>query len=105
MWWEENVLQVIVAGLFCPGAYINRLIAHGIFQKENERAAVHLAILQQLDPDLNMPTLQINFDPATPEQEIEESPLKNSDTTIVWTADLHLFAATRQRVFDQYRVR
>ena len=63
-------LQMVEAGLFCPGAFLQTLIAHGLApappptsRHPAERSDGRCRVLEQLDPQLHMPSLQ---DPVAP---------------------------------------
>ena len=63
-------LQMVEAGLFCPSAFLQTLIAHGLApapptpsRHSAERSDSQCRVLEQLDPQLHMPSLQ---DPVAP---------------------------------------
>lgn len=75
---------------------MKRLIAHGVFLRKSKEADLHLAVLEQLTPDLSMPSLQVDFNPATPQQ----TPTSADTEDSAWTSDLQLFVMCRERVLD-----
>ena len=66
-------MQVAGAGLFCPGAYLHKLVAWGLAPPPawapaatQARAALHMRVLTHLHPHLHLPSLADVPSPRTP---------------------------------------
>ncbi|KAK9916244.1 hypothetical protein WJX75_000426 [Coccomyxa subellipsoidea] len=60
----ELVVDLAVAGFFCPARYLNTLLARGLLDEQAERAARHRAFLRHLHPQLHLPTLSPPLPPT-----------------------------------------
>ena len=98
-------LQMVEAGLFCPGAFLQTLIAHGLApapptasRHPAERSDGHCRVLEQLDPQLHMPSLQ---DPVAP----PSTPGGEAPGHSPPGSQLLCYATTRATVLERWRRR
>lgn len=101
---DSKRAQVAEAGLFCPAAYVQQLIARGwappspnATPELTARATFHLSVLEQLHPDLRLPSLDDAPDPSTPGDD-------GPPPSCISSPALRRFAGTRAMVLERWRL-